>query len=264
MDGDGLLVMSILDSDELTHWVRAAVGLVNFNAAVRDQDVAPLLGPIWAHAIDDASRHGPPAFREAVSHEGATVRGHLDVRRTVRLRAKGETRVASVYRSRVLDNPVTRAIVAADDVLVRQIGHRLWWTDRLRDILPQLHSAVGRRVALPGDRELDRVRYTPITRPFKWAAELSVRIVRQDPVATTPRPGRVHGLVIDVADVQRHAVMAWARAARPDLRFESAGSETLVAVTARGRHAKLAVGDLPTDAHEAAATVRQVVEELLH
>ena len=59
------------------------------------------------------------------------------------------------------------------------------------------------------------MRYTPITRPFKWAAELSSRIVRQDPVATTALPGRVQGLVLDLDGIYRAAMLNWARDAPP-------------------------------------------------
>jgi hypothetical protein len=188
----------------------------------------PLIAMLWVRAVDGASRHGPPAFRRDVPYEGGNVRGRLDVRRTVRLRAKGDSGAASVYRTRELDNPVTRIIVAADRVLGREVGSHRWRTDRVEDVMAQLHTAVGRRTPPPGDGELHRMRYTPITRPFRWAAELSSRIVRQDPVATTPMPGRPQGLVIDLDDVYSGAVLGWARDARPDLRVETVDTGQIV------------------------------------
>jgi 5-methylcytosine-specific restriction enzyme subunit McrC len=163
-----------------------------------------------------------------VRYVGGSIRGHLDVRRTVRLRAKGASTAASVYRTRELDNPVTRIIVAADRVLMRQVGQGRWRTDRVDSVLAQLKTAVGRRAAVPGDGELHRMRYTPITRPFKWAAELSSRIVRQDPVTTTALRGRVQGLVLDLDGIYGEAALNWAREARPDLRAERLDSGQVV------------------------------------
>lgn len=230
LDGRSALIAPRMGWDALGGWAEAATGL-HVPAVVAADDgarLAALAAMLWVRAVDGASRHGPPAFRRDVSYVGGNVRGHLDVRRTVRLRAKGATSAASVYRARQLDNPVTRIIVAADRVLMRQVGQVRWRTDRVDGVLGQLQAAVGRRSPAPGEGELHRMRYTPITRPFKWAAELSSRIVRQDPVATTPLPGRVQGLVLDLDGIYRAAVLNWARDARPELRTETLESGRVV------------------------------------
>jgi 5-methylcytosine-specific restriction enzyme subunit McrC len=222
LDGRSVLIEPRMGWAALGGWAEAATGL-HVPAATGDDGRAQLVAlasMLWVRAVDGASRHGPPAFRRDVQYVGGNVRGHLDVRRTVRLRAKGASTAASVYRTRELDNPVTRIIVAADRVLMRQVGQARWRTDRVAAVMAQLQTAVGRRSPVPGDGELHRMRYTPITRPFKWAAELSLRIVRQDPVATTALPGRVQGLVLDLDGIYRAAALNWARDARPDLRVE--------------------------------------------
>jgi 5-methylcytosine-specific restriction enzyme subunit McrC len=222
VDGTTLVIEPRMGWDALHGWVGAATDMAATPTVVGTtaSRVAPLVGLLWVRAVDGASRHGPPSFRRDVPHVGTNMRGRLDVRSTVRLRAKGSTEAASVYRTRDLDNPVTRIIVAADRVLTRQFGHGRWHTDRVDAILPQLYTAVGRRSSVPAHGELQRMRYTPITRPFKWAAELSSRIVRQDPVSTTPRPGRAQGVVIDLDSVWRGALLTWARSARQDLRSD--------------------------------------------
>ena len=240
--------------DALGGWVAAATGLhvpaAGESGAARASALASML---WVRAVDGASRHGPPSFRRDVLHVGGNVRGRLDVRRTVRLRAKGSTSAASVYRGRELDNPVTRIIVAADRVLMRQVGQERWRTDRVDAVVAQLHAAVGRRSHPPGDGELHRMRYTPITRPFKWAAELSSRIVRQDPVATTALPGRVQGLVLDLDGIYGAAMLNWSRDARPDLRAETVESGQVVLRDRQVIRAMLRV--LPGTAADGAPTV---------
>jgi 5-methylcytosine-specific restriction enzyme subunit McrC len=284
LDGASTVIEPRMGWHALDGWVTAATGL-HVPAAAGDDGrarVAALASVLWVRAVDGASRHGPPAFRREVQYVGGNLRGHLDVRRTVRLRAKGSTSAASVYRARELDNPVTRIIVAADRVLMRYVGRERWRTDRVDAVLAQLHSAVGRRFHTPGDGELHRVRYTPITRPFKWAAELSSRIVRQDPVATTALRGRLQGLVVDLDGIYREAMLNWSREARPDLRAETvhAGQVVLrdrqvIRVTLGLLPAPSATGapvlvvsragappqrlELSVDAHEASAELRRVL-----
>lgn len=217
MNGAALDLRPAMGWDALTGWVEAATDLPAAGLAA-DAPTAVLAALIWARAVDGASRHGPPAFRRDVGHTGGGVRGRLDVRTTVRLRAKGSSEAASVYRSRDLDNPITRIVVAADRALSRQVSGVRWRTDRVEQVLPQLYSAVGRRAPVPADAALARVRYTPITRPFKWAAEISRRVVRQDVVLTTPRPRAVQGLLVDLEAVALAALLNWSRQARPDLR----------------------------------------------
>ena len=261
LDGRSVLFEPRIGWDALDGWVTAATGLPvpATVGADRSARVTALASMLWVCAVDGASRHGPPAFRRDVPYEGGNVRGRLDVRRTVRLRAKGASTAASVYRARELDNPVTRIIVAADRVLMRQVGEGRWRTDRVDGVLAQLQTAVGRRSPAPPEGELHRMRYTPITRPFKWAAELSSRIVRQDPVATTALPGRVQGLVIDLDGVYAEATLGWARDARPDLRAEVAGSGRVVLRDRQRIRASLDPSNLPADAGEAADAVRRAL-----
>jgi 5-methylcytosine-specific restriction enzyme subunit McrC len=284
LDGHSLVIEPRIGWDALDGWAVAATGLHVPAAGAGDgrARLVALASMLWVRAVDGASRHGPPSFRRDVRHVGGSLRGHLDVRSTVRLRAKGASTAASVYRARELDNPVTRIIVAADRVLMRQVGQARWRTDRVDAVMAQLQTAVGRRTPAPGEGELHRMRYTPITRPFKWAAELSSRIVRQDPVATTALPGRVQGLVLDLDGIYREATLNWAREARPDLRAETVDSghvalrdrqevRALLGLlpAASGSGAPVlevsALGaaterlELPSDAGEAAIVVRRVI-----
>jgi hypothetical protein len=230
LDGRSYLLEPRIGWAALGGWVAASTELPVPRLAELSERAAvtALASMLWVRAVDDASRHGPPSFRRDAPHEGGNVRGRLDVRRTVRLRAKGASAAASMYRARGLDNPVTRIIVAADRALARQLGAGRWQTDRVEQVLAQLHGAVGRRTPTPGDGELHRMRYTPITRAFKWAAELSSRIVRQDPLATTARRGRVQGLVLDLDGIYAEAALGWARGARPDLRADKVARNQIV------------------------------------
>jgi 5-methylcytosine-specific restriction enzyme subunit McrC len=182
--------------------------------------IARLMGAVWCRAVDQASRHGPPAFRREHEHRGEFVRGRLDVRATARLRATGSPHVASTMNFRDLDNDVSRTIVAAERALSARIGNRLWMTPRVGDIVPQLRASVGSRPRLPTQPDLSRIRYTPITRRYKEGAQLSWRLARLQGYGAASSDGKSEGLLVDVAELWELFVCKAIIAALPELRVE--------------------------------------------
>ena len=163
--------------------------------------IAELLAATWRSALVEASRHGPPGFREATKHVGPMARGRIDVSHTLRLRAARQPHVASIARPKKVDNPVTRAIVLADRVLDRRLDRPAWRGERVEELIPRLRSAVGHRPTLPSRRDLERVRYTPITLPYRRAGALSWQIARHRGLRSTATGERVEGVLIDVAEL---------------------------------------------------------------
>lgn len=223
-EGRRLRIVPRLGEETITEWLAGALNLVAVpETAVRrstEAFLASLMGVVWARALDAASRHGPPAIRREHQHEGLYVRGGLDVRRSSRLRGAGSVHVASTTRPRDLDNDVSRTLVAAERVLSQHIGHTRWRTPRVRQVLPQLVAAVGARPPVPSDRALRRIRYTPITRPFKEVAVLSARIARQQGFAASGERGKAEGLLLDVAELWELFLLHCARVAFAGCRVE--------------------------------------------
>jgi 5-methylcytosine-specific restriction enzyme subunit McrC len=185
-----------------------------------DSFIARLMGAVWCRAVDQASRHGPPSFRRNHHHQGFYVRGRLDVRGTARLRASGSPHVASTQSYRDLNNDVSRTLVAAERVLTARIGHDHWRTPRVDEMLPWLRSAVGARPRLPARPALRRIRYTPITRPFKAVAELSWRLAQLQGYTASSEQGKSEGLLVDVAELWELFVVKCIERALPALRVE--------------------------------------------
>ena len=185
-----------------------------------DSFIARLMGAVWCRAVDQASRHGPPSFRRNHHHEGFYIRGRLDVRGTARLRASGSPHVASTQSYRDLNNDVSRTLVAAERVLTARIGHDHWRTPRVDEMLPWLRSAVGARPRLPARRALGRIRYTPITRPFKAVADLSWRLAQLQGYTASSEEGKSEGLLVDVAELWELFVVKCVERALPALRVE--------------------------------------------
>lgn len=226
VDGRRITIRPRLGIPTVEAWLDQAFGLVAPPASARhdetDTFIARLLARLWCRAVDNATRHGLPLLRLPRPHEGAFVRGRIDTRKTIRLLAEGQPHVASVTYDRSLDHPATRALVRAERALAEQLaGTAEWRTERVRQVMSQLRAVVGSRPKLPTAFELERVRYTPITLPFKQAALLSHRIASKLGYIATDQPGTAEGILIDVAELWELFVLNCARRAVPaGLRIE--------------------------------------------
>ena len=234
VDGRRLTVRPRLGIDVVEAWLDQAFGLVAPPASARHAEtetfIVRLLARLWCRAVDNATRHGLPLLRLPCGHEGRFVRGRLDTRRTLRLIGAGQPRIASVTHDRSLDHPVTRALVRAERTLAERLTDTAEWrTERVRQVLPHLRAEVGSRPKLPTAFELERVRYTPITLPFKRAALLSHRIASRLGCSATDKAGSAEGILVDVAELWELFVLNCARRAVPaSLRIEHG--------TSAGRH----------------------------
>jgi 5-methylcytosine-specific restriction enzyme subunit McrC len=206
-----------LGVETLAAWAGAALNLRIIARAAEHRGtaalIAELLAATWRSAVVEAARHGPPGLRAEQAHVGAHARGRLHVPRTLGLRAARRPLIASVDRPKHIDNPVARAIVLADRVLDRRLARPGWRGERIEELLPRLHAATGQRPALPARRELDRVRYTPITLPYRRAAELSWEIARHHGLRATATGEKSEGLLIDVAELWELFLLHCARRA---------------------------------------------------
>jgi len=221
--GHRLTVTPRLGISTLRDWLYQAtnVALVKTPGKVREDHsfIVQLVAAVWARSFVEAARHGLPGLRRVASFQGRVVRGSLDVRGTVRLRSGGSEDVASRWSLRSLDHAASRAIIAAYAVLrqwmapLSQAEHT-WLPARARDLLPHLVAVTGPRPAVPSLAELRRVRYTPITMPFRDVALLSRRIALQRGLLSDHAPdGSSTGILLDVAELWELYVLAALRQA---------------------------------------------------
>jgi 5-methylcytosine-specific restriction enzyme subunit McrC len=219
-----LVIEPRLGTRMIEQWLSQALNLLAVPHSSRqlrsESFIALLMAAVWSQRVALASRHGPPAFRRDHEETGQYVRGRLDVRGTARLRGAGAPHVASVRRYRDLANDVSRTLVAAERALTHHIGHDHWQTPRVIEVLPRLRAAVGSRPRLPSERDLRRIRYTPITRPFKQAAELSWRIAKLRGFIASSEEGQAEGLLLDVAELWELFVLNCVRRAMPEAEVE--------------------------------------------
>jgi len=224
LDGRRLEIRPRLGEVVIEQWLGEILNLIAVPETASRQPsksfIARLMGAIWCRAVAQASRHGPPAIRREQRHRGIYVRGRLDPLETSRLRAAARPAIASIETRRDLQNDISRVMVAAERVLTQRIGHDHWRTPRVDELLPRLHEAVGVRPRLPPRRALERIRFTPITRPFKRVVDLSSRIARLEGFTSAEEPGRTEGLLLDVAELWELFVLNCIRRACPELAVE--------------------------------------------
>lgn len=97
---------------------------------------------------------------------------------------------------------------------------------RHRDLLPHLTAVTGPRPAVPTEADLRRVRYTPITMPFRAVADLSRRIALQRGLLSDHSPtGESTGVLLDVAELWELYVLAALRRAATGFEVRHGTSE---------------------------------------
>jgi 5-methylcytosine-specific restriction enzyme subunit McrC len=253
VDGRRLTVRPRLGIDVVEAWLDQAFGLVAPPASARHAEtetfIVRLLARLWCRAVDNATRHSLPMLRLPRSHEGLFVRGRLDIRQTIRLMGEGQLQVASVTYDRTLDHPVTRALVRAEHSLAQRLTDTAEWrTERVRQVMPHLRAAVGSRPKLPTAFELARVRYTPITLPFKQAALLSHRIASKLGYSARDEPGVAEGILVDVAELWELFVLHCAqRAIATGFRIEHGTTAGRRDYLLHSKHANSGMGRLKPD-----------------
>lgn len=219
--GRRLRILPRVGMARLAHWLAAAshIALTPASASLQadEQFLPQLLAYVWSQTLVDAARHGPPYLRVESRHQGRYVRGRLDVRGTARLLPRRTQEVVSRDRERTLDHDLSRVIVAAEDVLNRTLGGSHWLSHNLRakDILAPLRGAVGSRPRLPGRHDLNRIRYTPIRRPWESVAELSYRIATSRGFLPSASSQEATGILVDVAELWELFVLEALRRAVP-------------------------------------------------
>jgi 5-methylcytosine-specific restriction enzyme subunit McrC len=203
--GRTLEIRPRLGVETIAAWAGAALNLRILPHAAEQRGTAVLIAELvaatWRASILDAARHGLPGLREDTPHIGPYVVGRLDVQATLRLRAGRKPLVASRPRPKQLNNPVTRSVAIADRVLNARLRRSDWRGERLEELMPRVHGAVGARPRLPSRRELDRVKYTPLTLAFRRAADLSWQIARRRGLRASATAERTDGILIDVAEL---------------------------------------------------------------
>lgn len=181
-----------------------------------------LLAMLWINSFANAAKHGLPFLRRKRQHTGMFIKGRLLVKETLRRRVGGLLTAASETYERDLDNPIGRTIVCAYRTLHRQLGHNKtstnqWIQGRAKDLLPTLQGACGINPKLPSEREIQNIRYTPITMRYRPFVSLSHRIAKGQGLMNSVGDNENKGVLINVAELWELFVFHTAKSALNDL-----------------------------------------------
>lgn len=163
--------------------------------------VTQLLAALWRASILTAGQHALPRTGVKVSTHGLSVRGRLDVGATARRRAAGHRDLVSTRVERTYDNAPASAVVLADRYFDQHLVGARWRGPRLEEQLSVLRAATGMRPPKPTLQEIRGARYSPITVKWRRAAELSWRILNDDPLGVAADDESTHAVLIDVAEL---------------------------------------------------------------
>ena len=212
-EGHSLVIQPRLGLAVLRNWLSEITSIVLTETQGRFREdesfIIQLLAIVWSHGFVEAARHGLPSLRKDVINQGATVRGRLDVRSSLRLIALGGHEVISIRSEKNLDHAVSEALMSAYGVLRRWLPDEKWLPKRAKELIPQLLAVTGARPRVPTKAELDRVRYTPITMGFAPIAELSRQIANRRGLSTdVDADGKSKGMLLDVAELWEMYVLS--------------------------------------------------------
>lgn len=204
--GRTLEIRPRLGIDVLTSWISTILNVQVLPQTATTSHTAAgvvtqLLAALWRSAVLTAGQHALPRTGLKVSSHGLAVRGRLDAAATARRRAAGHRDVVSTRVARTYNNAPARAVVLADRYLDQRLAGTKWRGDRVEEQLNVLRTATGWRPASPSLQEIKRARYSPITLKWRRAAELSWRILHDNPLAVTADDDTTHGVLIDVAEL---------------------------------------------------------------
>ncbi|WP_104190617.1 hypothetical protein [Cryobacterium sp. Y82] len=204
--GRTLEIRPRLGIETITGWISTILNVqVLPRTATHSNDassaVTQLLAALWRASVLTAGQHALPKSRVKVSSHGLSVHGRLDVAATTRRRAAGHRDLVSTRVVRSYDNAPASAVVLADRYFDQRLAGDRWRGSRLHEQVAVLRTATGARPKTPTLHEIRTARYTPITVKWRRAAELSWRILNEDPLGVAADDESTHGVLIDVAEL---------------------------------------------------------------
>lgn len=205
-EGRTLEIRPRLGIETITGWISTILNVqVLPRTATHSNDtssvVTQLLAALWRASVLTAGQHALPRTGVRSSSHGLSVQGRLDVAATARRRAAGHRDLVSSRVVRSYDNSPARAVVLADRYFDQRLAGGRWRGARLDEQMALLRTATGARPKTPTLHEIRTARYSPITIKWRRAAELSWRILSEDPLGVTADDESTHGVLIDVAEL---------------------------------------------------------------
>ncbi|NML37353.1 hypothetical protein HHL17_09095 [Chitinophaga sp. G-6-1-13] len=156
---------------------------------------------IWLQKLANANLHGVPKTQIKKEYRGQTIRGRLDVRRSIKpLHRSNE--VVSTFREKHIDEHIAQIIFQAYQILKAnfEIGN-INIPDSAREAINQIHTAVQHR-KLISESDYKHIRYKDIYLSWKPLVDLSWDIIKRKQFSLKQdKAKKGFGFFIDMTEV---------------------------------------------------------------
>jgi len=156
---------------------------------------------IWLQKLANANLHGVPKNQTNREHKGETIRGRLDVRKSLKSLYRSNE-VVSKSREKQIDSSIAQIIFQAYHILEEDFEiAKINVPDSARDAINQIHTAVQNRIHI-NESDYSNIRYKDIYLSWKPVVDLSWDIIKRKQLSLKQdKAKKGFGFFIDMAEV---------------------------------------------------------------
>ncbi len=160
-----------------------------------------ILAFIWLQKLANANLHGVPKTQIKREHKGQTVRGRIDIRKSI-LPLYQSNEVVSSFRDKQIDNDIAQIIFQAHQILIEdfQVG-KINIPDSAQEAINQVQSVIQRKEYI-SENDYKNIRYKEIYLSWKPVVDLSWMIIKRKQLSLKQDKAKDgFGFFIDMAEV---------------------------------------------------------------
>lgn len=193
--------------------------LVSSNSKLVSSDneetlVQKLIPFIWASKLSHANQYGVPHSDYSQVHKGVSIKGRLDVRKSI-IPLFRQHEVVSVKREKRIDEPIAQIILQAYKKIGKTLGNRI--SPNAEFALNTFASAQYPKRTI-SESEYRKIRYKPIYLSYKDVVDFSWQILKSTKKSEEMGDGKALTGFLDMAEIWEIYLRALLRKSFPDWR----------------------------------------------
>lgn len=164
--------------------------------------IKKIIAFIWLQKLGNANKHGVPKKTETVLNTGYTIKGKINVRKTIYSYFKtGE--IISQYSKKVVDPVIAQILSQAYRILNRDFGlTNLRGSESAIDAIHEFESS-AKDFRYLNTSQFDKIRYKDIYLPFKPVVDLSWELIKSKKLNSQQKDSKheKQSFLIDIAEL---------------------------------------------------------------
>ncbi len=177
-----------------------------------------LIGFIWANKLSNANKYGIPTRNVAIEHKGVTIKGRLNVRKSI-LPYHKEREVYSTTWEKQPDEVIANIILQAERFILRNCASadRLNASPNAKNALDNLHS-LGIQLRHISVYEYKRINYKSVFESYRPIVDLSWQLIQQKGIMQqdSETKNEAMGMFVDMAEIWEMFLRSILRQEFPD------------------------------------------------